>query len=313
MFGISIGEIVLIVGVGAYVFGPNELPRMGRTLGRFTGRATGLLYKMRARMFQFAEDTEVNKLHEEMRATMYQLSSIREELRGGINFMNPGPLTQRTLRIKPMPGQGTIDPYAEQHTSMSGVPFAAAGPAQHAQQAGLGQSPSFAATPFATHAAAAPAAAGLGLQPAPPPVAEVLPRPAADSSTAGAAGQGTPTAGAAAATSWEEEAGVGWQHPQYIKGISAVAAGLVPERSKSMPTGSEIVLDALMEEIVAHQAAAFLQQQHQQQQHLPQQPAQQSEPSAQHWQHEASGDRKSSGSSSRQRRPGLQEQCPSQD
>lgn len=41
--------------------------------------------------------------------------------------------------------------------------------------------------------------------------------------------------------------------------ISASAAGLVPDRTKSAPSGAEILSDALQEEHVAHSAAAYFQ------------------------------------------------------
>jgi hypothetical protein len=43
--------------------------------------------------------------------------------------------------------------------------------------------------------------------------------------------------------------------------VSAVAAGRVPDRSSTLPTGADIVMDALAEEDVAQQAALFLRQQ----------------------------------------------------
>lgn len=43
--------------------------------------------------------------------------------------------------------------------------------------------------------------------------------------------------------------------------VSAVTAGRVPNRSSSIPTGADIMLDAIAEEEVAHQALRFLKQQ----------------------------------------------------
>lgn len=42
--------------------GPKELPRVARTLGRLTGRATGALYKARAQVTQIAERAELDKV-----------------------------------------------------------------------------------------------------------------------------------------------------------------------------------------------------------------------------------------------------------
>jgi hypothetical protein len=47
------------------------------------------------------------------------------------------------------------------------------------------------------------------------------------------------------------------QSPPTFLPISASAAGLVPDRTKSAPSGSEILSDALQEEHVAHSATAY--------------------------------------------------------
>lgn len=91
MFGL--GEIVVIVVAGAWVFGermlpasprpvasassgsahhlaplpsltpgPQDLPRIARVVGNLTGRAMGTLYRARAQLFQFAEQTEITKV-----------------------------------------------------------------------------------------------------------------------------------------------------------------------------------------------------------------------------------------------------------
>ncbi|PSC74359.1 sec-independent translocase [Micractinium conductrix] len=104
----SIGEIVVLAIASAWVFGPKELPRVAKAAGLLTGRATGFLYRTRAKLFKFAEETEMTKLHEEMQATMYQLNAIRSELQGGISLFQPGPLTQRVLNVKPMPPPGGL-------------------------------------------------------------------------------------------------------------------------------------------------------------------------------------------------------------
>jgi hypothetical protein len=43
--------------------------------------------------------------------------------------------------------------------------------------------------------------------------------------------------------------------------VSAAAAGLLPERAGRVPSGAEMMLDALREERVAHQALEFMRQQ----------------------------------------------------
>eukprot|EP00887_Chlorella_sp_A99_P008291 scaffold12.g8291.t1 len=255
----SLGEVVLIVVAGAWVFGPQDLPRIARVVGSLTGRATGTLYRARARLFQFAEDTEVTKLHQEVQATMYQLNAIRDELRGGINLMSPGPLAQRVLKIAPLAGQASADAWQHAQQPQAGqepwVPPRAwaqppaAGPGPPSGTGAAAQAPSFAAAPLLR---AAPQAA--------PPAATAAPA-ASGQQQDGARGQGTDEG----------------PHPAQIP-VSAVAAGLAPDRSAGMPSGSEVALDALMEELVARQALAFVQQQ-QQQEHA-RQPEQQQQQQA---------------------------------
>lgn len=99
----SLAEIVLILGVGSWAFGrfcfrlrvrpavcvdfaacnchlpetlmlhsvdklyqssgPKELPRVARSLGRFTGRATGHVYRIRSQVIQVGEQSEIKKVH----------------------------------------------------------------------------------------------------------------------------------------------------------------------------------------------------------------------------------------------------------
>ncbi|KAL4543229.1 hypothetical protein Ndes2526B_g03887 [Nannochloris sp. 'desiccata'] len=93
----SLGEVVVLLAVGSWAFGPKELPRMGRALGKLTGRATGFIYKARAQLFDFAEKTELTKVQHELQMTMQQLQAIRSELQGGINILDPGPLSRQIL------------------------------------------------------------------------------------------------------------------------------------------------------------------------------------------------------------------------
>ena len=51
------------------------------------------------------------------------------------------------------------------------------------------------------------------------------------------------------------------QYPFQVLEVSALHAGLVPDRTNTIPTGSEIVADALQEERVARHALHFLEQQ----------------------------------------------------
>ena len=96
--------------------GPKDLPRVARYAGQATGRAASFLTVARSRFTKFSEEAQLDKvylrskisqserqlkrleqmalfvmqLHAEMQQSMQQLSAIQSELRGNINFMNPG-------------------------------------------------------------------------------------------------------------------------------------------------------------------------------------------------------------------------------
>lgn len=83
-FGISSGELLVIVGVGAVVLGRKDLVAIAGTAGKLTGRAAGYLSAARQRFAVFTNSGELTKLHEDVQGTMLQLESIREELRRGM-------------------------------------------------------------------------------------------------------------------------------------------------------------------------------------------------------------------------------------
>ncbi|KAL4419545.1 hypothetical protein ABPG77_006876 [Micractinium sp. CCAP 211/92] len=263
MLGVSMGELLVLVAAAAWAFGPNELPRVARAAGRLTGQATGFLYRTRARFFKFAEETEMNKLHQEMQATMYQLNAIRSELQGGINLFQPGPLTQRVLSIKPMPGNSEGMPPDMLSAQQGHQPAAA----------GLGQAAPTAAPPPLQQQPAAPAAsqADLGSFAASALLAadrqQHVQRPQQLGAAQGAAAlRPPPQQGHEQQAQGQEQGQVpeevldDAQHPLTVP-VSAVAAGWAPDRSGRAPTGSEVFLDALAEELLAAQVLRLQQQQ----------------------------------------------------
>lgn len=44
--------------------GPKELPSIARNVGRYAGRAVAFVQAGRKQIFQFAEETEITKVHE---------------------------------------------------------------------------------------------------------------------------------------------------------------------------------------------------------------------------------------------------------
>ncbi|XP_042057392.1 sec-independent protein translocase protein TatB-like [Salvia splendens] len=96
MLGISYGELFLIVGAAAALIGPKDLPVIARTAGRLAGRAIGYVQMARGQFESVMHQSQARQVHKELQDTMAQLEAIRHEVRS-ISFMNPGPLTTRLV------------------------------------------------------------------------------------------------------------------------------------------------------------------------------------------------------------------------
>ncbi|XP_042008106.1 sec-independent protein translocase protein TatB-like [Salvia splendens] len=96
MLGISYGELFLIVGAAAALIGPKDLPVIARTAGRLAGRAIGYVQVARGQFESVMHQSQARQVHKELQDTMAQLEAIRHEVRS-ISFMNPGPLTTRLV------------------------------------------------------------------------------------------------------------------------------------------------------------------------------------------------------------------------
>lgn len=106
MFGISWGEVALILAASAALFGPKDIVIIGRAAGRLTGKAVGYVQSARGQIDPLLQRSEINKVHKELRETMAQLDAIRHEMRTGISIMNPGPMTRQVME-KAVPGLST--------------------------------------------------------------------------------------------------------------------------------------------------------------------------------------------------------------
>ncbi|XP_042005035.1 sec-independent protein translocase protein TatB-like isoform X1 [Salvia splendens] len=96
MLGISYGELFLIVGAAAALIGPKDLPVIARTAGRLAGCAIGYVQVARGQFESVMHQSQARQVHKELQDTMAQLEAIRHEVRS-ISFMNPGPLTTRLV------------------------------------------------------------------------------------------------------------------------------------------------------------------------------------------------------------------------
>ncbi|XP_051141988.1 uncharacterized protein LOC127258943 [Andrographis paniculata] len=96
MLGISYGELFLILGATAALIGPKDLPIIARTAGRLAGRAIGYVQVARGQFDSVMQQSQARQVHKELQDTMAQLEAIRHEIRS-ISFINPGPLTTRLV------------------------------------------------------------------------------------------------------------------------------------------------------------------------------------------------------------------------
>ncbi|XP_011079939.1 uncharacterized protein LOC105163327 isoform X1 [Sesamum indicum] len=96
MLGISYGELFLLLGATAALIGPKDLPIIARTAGRLAGRAIGYVQMARGQFESVMQQSQARQVHKELQDTMAQLEAIRHEIRS-ISFMNPGPLTTRLV------------------------------------------------------------------------------------------------------------------------------------------------------------------------------------------------------------------------
>lgn len=84
MLDIGWSELLLVAIVAIIVVGPKDLPRLMRTVGRYTSKARGLAREFRASFEELGRETELEEINREM-------ERIRRE----------DPVRQRTNAIAP--------------------------------------------------------------------------------------------------------------------------------------------------------------------------------------------------------------------
>ncbi|KAM1142747.1 hypothetical protein EV1_031418 [Malus domestica] len=96
MFGISYGELFLLIGATAALVGPKDLPRIARAAGRLAGRSIGYVQLARGQFDNVMQQSQARQVHKELQDALAQLESIRYEVRS-ISLMNPGPMTRKLI------------------------------------------------------------------------------------------------------------------------------------------------------------------------------------------------------------------------
>ncbi|KAJ4722586.1 Sec-independent protein translocase protein TatB [Melia azedarach] len=81
MFGISYGELFLIIGATAALVGPKDLPMIARTAGRLAGRAIGYVQLARGQFDNVMQQSQARQVQKELQDAMQQLEAIRYEIR----------------------------------------------------------------------------------------------------------------------------------------------------------------------------------------------------------------------------------------
>ncbi|KAK2647165.1 hypothetical protein Ddye_022360 [Dipteronia dyeriana] len=96
MLGISYGELFLIIGATAALVGPKDLPMIARTAGRLAGRAIGYVQLARGQFDNVMQQSQARQVQKELQDAMQQLEAIRHEIRS-VSFINPGPMTRKLV------------------------------------------------------------------------------------------------------------------------------------------------------------------------------------------------------------------------
>lgn len=78
MFGISFSEIILILVIALFIFGPKELPKIATSIGRF-------IYNIRTYFYNIKSDLYKNTGLDELRHTKQEIIDIYNNIRENIN------------------------------------------------------------------------------------------------------------------------------------------------------------------------------------------------------------------------------------
>lgn len=82
MFDVGFSELVLCFLVALVVLGPQKLPAVARTLGRWTARARGYVRNLSSELERETGDTDLRRsLDEAARAVRETASGVKDDLR----------------------------------------------------------------------------------------------------------------------------------------------------------------------------------------------------------------------------------------
>jgi sec-independent protein translocase protein TatB len=84
MFDISFGELALCFIVALVVLGPEKLPKVARTVGRWAGQARGYMRNLSAELERETEVMDIKRQLEEARRELQQAGADAERETRGI-------------------------------------------------------------------------------------------------------------------------------------------------------------------------------------------------------------------------------------
>ncbi|XP_021770267.1 uncharacterized protein LOC110734424 [Chenopodium quinoa] len=243
MLGLSYGEIFVILGATAALIGPKDLPLIARTAGRLAGRAIGYVQLARGQFENVMQQTQFRQVNKELQDTMAQLEAIRYEI-SSISVMNPGPLTRRLMDN---PDQDNMNTGATANTGPLNISDESTAPREHLVQPQQIQQQlhSFKTetSVFKEHGSVASGTSNLYSQAT--AYAKLAETPAVKSGT---------IEGSVSMDTVDDRPGL-----LSVLPVSAESAGLLPNRQGEV-TGSDIVLEAMLEAEVARNAKEFFSQ-----------------------------------------------------
>ena len=122
MFDFSLGEFVVLAGVGIVLVGRRDLPYASHTLGKQVGRVVGLLQGARLRADRFATDHAMKQLQNEFRSGLRELDAVKAELAGAMTHTGGmggtlGAMVPGVDRKRKMPVKSAVVPTSPAVTS----------------------------------------------------------------------------------------------------------------------------------------------------------------------------------------------------
>ncbi|KAL6842874.1 hypothetical protein ACP4OV_027187 [Aristida adscensionis] len=96
MLGFSTGQLLVILGACSVMMKPSDMVKIARTAGRMTGRAVGRLIVARRQLDEILGQTAATKVHKELKDAMTQLESIRYEVQS-LSRLTPGQFAMRQI------------------------------------------------------------------------------------------------------------------------------------------------------------------------------------------------------------------------